>query len=379
VKTIVQPALSGLRFQVCYRLEGDHDEAFGRAEDITLEQTVEFPGDLLPDGDIRRQIVGRIEEFSPFGRVFRAVISYAMETAGGDLVQLLNVVFGNISIKPGVRVEWIDLPEEMLAWFKGPRFGIAGLREKVGVPYRPLLCTALKPMGLGSQTLAEMAYQFALGGVDLIKDDHGINAQPFSPFRERVERCSAAVARANRETGGKCLYLASLAAPAHLVVERAHFVQQAGGGGVVVMPGLVGLDTMRLLAEDDGLALPIMAHPAFQGSLVTCSTTGISHGVIFGMLARLAGADATIFPNYGGRFAFSKKQCEQIVTESRKPLGNLKPVFPAAGGGMTVERLPEMRQVFGNDVIFLIGGGMHRLGPDLKGNARHFKDMVERF
>ena len=43
-----------------------------------------------------------------------------METAADDLVQLLNVVFGNISIKPGIRVEALTLPREITARFRGP-------------------------------------------------------------------------------------------------------------------------------------------------------------------------------------------------------------------------------------------------------------------
>jgi hypothetical protein len=44
----------------------------------------------------------------------------AVETAADDLVQLLNVVFGNISIKPGIRVEALTLPREITARFRGP-------------------------------------------------------------------------------------------------------------------------------------------------------------------------------------------------------------------------------------------------------------------
>ncbi len=49
-------ALSGERFQVVYRLVGSEPEVRAQAQDICLEQTVEFPGDLLPAGDIRDQV-----------------------------------------------------------------------------------------------------------------------------------------------------------------------------------------------------------------------------------------------------------------------------------------------------------------------------------
>jgi ribulose-bisphosphate carboxylase large chain len=370
--------LSGERFGVVYRLTGDEAAAHAKAHDICLEQTVEFPDDLVPAGDIREHIVGQIVSFEPADTDhFEAVISYAVETSGFELPQLINVVFGNISIKPGIRVERLDLPSSLLQAFKGPRFGRKGLRALLHVPERPLLCTALKPMGLGLKELADLTYLFALGGIDIIKDDHGLANQAFAPFRERVQRCVEAVERANRETGRRCIYMPNVAAPADEVAQRALFAKQTGAGGVLIAPGLTGLDTMRQLADDDRIALPIMSHPAFQGSFVTSRDSGVSHYALFGQIARLAGADASIYPNYGGRFSFSRDECQSIAEGTAVPMAHLKTSFPTPGGGMSLARVPEMRQIYGRDVIFLIGGGLHKQGPDVVENCRYFLRLVE--
>lgn len=373
--------LSGQRFGVTYRIAcatGSEAEARDKAFDICVEQTVEFPADLIPSGDIRDSIIGRIESLNLWDEShFEAVISYAVETTGFELTQLLNVIFGNTSIKPGVRVERLDLPDALLAAFGGPRFGRAGLRQRLDVPDRPLLCTAIKPMGLSAKALAEMTYQLALGGIDVIKDDHGLADQSFAPFRERVERCVEAVARANQQTGLKCVYAPNVTAPVNQVLDNALFAKHAGAGAVLIAPGLAGWDAMRLIADDDRVALPVIFHPAFSGSFTASSDSGISHFALYGQLARLAGADATIFPNFGGRFAFSKAECRSIVAGATTEMGHLKPIFPAPGGGMTLANVPEMFELYGRDVIFLIGGGLHRHGPDLVENARYFREMVE--
>ena len=189
IKTTCTPArlFSGDRFSVTYRIAGIEKDARAKAEDICIEQTVEFPADEVPDGIIRDHVFGRIESFTHAGvGHYDAVVSYAVEIAAGELTQLLNVIFGNSSIKPGIRVEKLDLPGSMLSTFKGPRFGREGIRKLLNVPKRPLLSTALKPMGLSSQELADLGRQFALGGMDMIKDDHGLTDQPCSPFEERV-------------------------------------------------------------------------------------------------------------------------------------------------------------------------------------------------
>jgi len=369
---------SAERFSVTYRLFGGEKEARARAEDICIEQTVEFPAEEVPEGVIRDHVFGRIETFLPWGAdSFKAIISYANELVAGELTQFLNIMFGNISIKPGIRVEHLDLPESLLRGYKGPRFGRQGIRSLLRVEGRPLLSTALKPMGLSPKELAGLAYRFVLGGIDIIKDDHGLTDQRCAPFEERVVCCAEAVQRANQETGRHTLYAANITAPHREVMKRARRAKSAGAGGLMVAPGLVGYDLMRELADDDTIALPILAHPAFQGSFVT-SRNGLSHGVLFGQLARLAGADATIFPNFGGRFSFSREECREIAGATGEPMGRLKAIFPAPGGGMSLDMVPDMLETYGQDLIFLIGGGLFRHGPDLAENCRYFRKMVEK-
>ena len=372
-----QLELSGQRFLAVYHLTGTRDEALARAEDICLEQTVEYPEDLIPRQDIRDQILGRVTSFEPIddGR-FEAKIEFPIETAGGELPQLLNVLFGNISIKPGYRLMGFELPDELLRHFRGPRFGRQGLRELLGVHDRPLLSTAIKPMGLSAAELAEYARQFALGGIDLIKDDHGLADQPFCRYEDRVRLISEAVRQANEETGMKCIYAPNITAPVDQIVDRARFAREAGAGGYLISPGLVGFDTMRQVANDDQAGLPILCHPAFMGSFTVSPTGGIGHGALYGQICRLAGADVVIFPNYGGRFSFSEGECRDIIHGTQCDMGKLRPIFPSPAGGMKVDRVAELCSFYGNDSVLLIGGDLHRQGPDLAENCRRFGETV---
>ncbi len=369
-------ALSGRRFGVTYTIAAtDAREAEARARGICVEQTVEFPEDLLPDGPIRDQVVGQIEALDPQpGGAYRAHISYAVETVGADLPQLLNVLFGNTSLKAGVRVEALHLLGGEFS-LPGPRFGLDGLRQLTAAHRRPLLCTALKPMGLSPDELASMARAYTLGGVDMIKDDHGLADQPFCPFDERVARCAEAVAQANRETGGHTLYIPNLSGPADTLMARAELARAAGAGGVMLAPGLVGWDALRVIASDAGPDLPVLAHPALLGSHVISAGQGIAPRVLFGQLMRLCGADAVIFPHHGGRFPVTEADCRALVRGATDPMGNLRPVAPVPAGGIHLDRLPDLRRFYGDDVVFLIGGDLHR-GDDLVASCKRFRDLL---
>ena len=368
--------LSGERLMVVYHLAGSEAEARSRAADLCLEQTVEFPADLLPEGQIRDQVVGRVESLRALdGGGHAAEVSFAVETVGQELTQLLNVLFGNSSLKHGVRLERLDLPPSLLAHFRGPRFGRRGLRDLLDAPGRPLLCTALKPMGLSPPELARMARQFVEGGMDIIKDDHGLADQPFCPFEERVSRCAEAVAEACERTGRRALYMPNVSAPAHLVHQRARFARSVGAGGLLVAPGLIGWDTMRFLADDDDLALPVMSHPALLGSLLIHPSQGFSCAAMLGQLMRLAGADAVIYPHHGGRFPLTEQDCRQLARATVEPLSQIADCFPTSAGGIHLPRLPDLRVFYGDDVIFLIGGDLHR-GEDLIQSCGMFRELV---
>ena len=376
------------RFAVVYDvIASDEKDARDKILAICLEQTVELPASLVPEGSwIREHVVGKLESLTKgegLGGSWRCEISYHADTAGGEMTQLVNVIFGNTSMKEGVMVADVRMPPGVLRDYPGPKFGVEGLRKLAGVPDGAvMLMTALKPMGSSTAELARMAYEFAKGGIDIIKDDHGLADQPYSRYDERIRACAKAVDRANQETGRRCVYAPCVCAPAHLVISRAHAARDAGAGAVLMIPGITGMDTMRELAADATFGLPIICHPAMLGAMLGGGSKsrvgGFSHEVLLGVLPRLAGADMTIFPSFGGRFGFSVDECRGILRGSRRAMGTFPSIFPTPGGGMTMERVAKMKEVFGDDICLLIGGSLMGHSPDLVANSKFFMDIAGR-
>src|SRR2546422_1336872 len=81
----------------------DGEDPAAGAGDIAYEQTVELPADSVPPA-VAARTVGRIETLEPAGdERWRAVISFDAGIVGADDVpQLLNLLFGNISLKAGI-------------------------------------------------------------------------------------------------------------------------------------------------------------------------------------------------------------------------------------------------------------------------------------
>ena len=358
------------RLSVTYRISGNDPRRV--AEAIRVEQTIEFPFDLAPDW-IQNEIVGQIDFFgeSVTGPA-EVAISYNPEIFAGQISAFLNVLWGNVSLFPGVRIVGLEIPDSFLKNFSGPKFGVSGLRKLFGAESRPLLTTAIKPMGLSTSELVKMSTTLAEAGFDIIKDDHSLANQPWARWRERVVAISEAVAKVNSKNGSKVAYAPSLNLPADEIREAALFAREHGAGALLLLPGLQGFDLIRVISDEIGL--PIMGHPTMLGSLVTSPDSGISHGIVFGTLMRLAGADISIFPNHGGRFSFSPSECREIAAACKNPLGDLSPIWPAPAGGMSAERVPEILTFYGKDAALLVGGALHR--GDLAVNAKILRDAA---
>jgi ribulose-bisphosphate carboxylase large chain len=352
----------------------DYKQAKTKAFDICVEQTIEFPFHLVKKNFIKKFITGKIISLKQISKnLFSVLIQYNKLTIGTDFTQFLNVIFGNSSIKKGIKVEKIYPSDEIIKIWKGPAFGIKGIRKILNVYKRPVLCTAIKPMGLTSKELANLAYKFAYGGIDIIKDDHGLANQKFAPFKQRIKMVCAAV----KKSGKKCLYAPNISADTtDEIIKRALFAKKCGAGALVISPGLTGFAIINELANKIKINLPLLFHPAFLGSFTVNKTSGISHYALYGQLARLCGADIAIFPNFGGRFSFTKKECKEIDNACKDKMANIKKIFPAPGGGMTLDKIPYLKKFYGNDVIFLIGGALIDAGPDIIENCKKFKKLI---
>jgi ribulose-bisphosphate carboxylase large chain len=245
------------------------------------------------------------------------------------------------------------------------------LRTRVGAGRRALTCAAIKPQGLSPQALADLVRRFATGRIDYIKDDHGLADQRYSPFAERVRACAAAARHAAAETGHATRYVPSLSGNLDQLRQQVRIAREEGLDTLLVAPMVVGLSAFHALAsENRGMAF--LAHPAFGGA------ARIAPPLLIGKLFRLFGADAVIFPNYGGRFCYSEATCAAIADAARGPLGTLAPAMPVPAGGMNLDRLGEMLTFYGADVMMLIGGSLLAARERLTEESARFADEVTR-
>lgn len=363
-------------FEITYQvmvLEGE--EIDQKIEDICLEQSVELPRRLL-SGEIETKVVGEPTQRTQLkDNLYKVNVAFPLDNIDGDISQFLNILYGNISLQSGIRItgaEWKVLNDDL---FGGPAFGIDGIRKKFEKPGGALSSTSLKPLGTDPEGIANLAYQFATGGLDLMKDDHGITNQKYAPFEERVKACVSAVQQAADETGHRSYYFAHITALASKCVDRYKQAVDLGADGVLLCPHIAGMETMHQLARLD-IDLPIIAHPAFSGGLTTNEKQGLSPDFLYGQLWRALGADFVVYPNTAGRFSFSQEECHAINDSARTANVPFKKSFPMIGGGMKRSNIPHGLEAYGSDTVFLLGTSLYDHSAGLRAAAEELSGML---
>ena len=298
--------------------------------------------------------------FSIDGNV--AKIAYPVELfERGNMPNILSSVAGNVfglKALKNLRLNNIELPTELLKSFKGPRFGIEGIRKLLRVPERPLVGTIIKPkLGLKTADHAQVAYEAWLGGCDFVKDDENLSSQWFNPFEERVEKTLERRDKAEEETGERKVYMANVTAETETMVKRAEYVLAHGGEYVMVDILTCGFSALQTL-RNQGFKLVIHAHRAGHAAFTKNQKHGISMYVVT-RVARAMGVDQLHVGTVVGKMSETREEVLGNIDACKMPMGGLKPILPVASGGLHPKLVPALMKTFGKDFVIQAGGGIH--------------------
>jgi ribulose-bisphosphate carboxylase large chain len=355
--------------EAVYRLHVAPAQAAHRARLLAIEQSIEMPPEAVGEARVLDEVMARVERIEPQADgTSLARLQLACESVCEDAGQLMNMLFGNCSLQPDVELVDVEVPAPLARAFGGPNLGIAGLRRLTGAAARPLTCTALKPIGSTLDRLAALCRTFAQAGIDVIKDDHGWANQRSAPFAERVAACQRVVRESNEASGRRTVYAPSLYGTQAQMQRQIELARGLGVAAFLIAPLVCGVATFNAIKREHP-DVAFIAHPAFGGSRV-------APPLLLGRLLRLFGADAVIFPNHGGRFTYSSEICQAIARGNRHPWHGLRPALPVPAGGMSVERVPELKREYGDDSMLLIGGSLLIAGERLAERSRAFVEAV---
>ena len=266
-------------------------------------------------------------------------------------------VFGLKALK-NLRLLDIEFPNQLIASFKGPAYGIAGIRKLLKISKRPLVGTIIKPkLGLETQDHAKIAYEAWFGGCDVVKDDENLSSQKFNPFEQRLTKTLEKRDKAQEETGESKVYMINITAETDTMLKRAQAVIDQGGEYVMVDILTCGWSALQTI-RNQNFKLVIHAHRAGHAAFTKNPLHGVAMKVI-ATVARVIGVDQLHVGTVVGKMSETKVEVVENISVCKAELGGLKPVLPVASGGLHPRLVPALMETFGNDFVIQAGGGIH--------------------
>jgi ribulose-bisphosphate carboxylase large chain len=297
----------------------------------------------------------------------------------GNMPNILSSVAGNVfGLKTlrNLRLSDVYFPLKLIKSFKGPKFGIEGVRKLLKVYDRPLVGTIIKPkLGLKTVDHAKVAYEAWVGGCDIVKDDENLSSQKFNPFKERVLKTLRFRDKAEKEVGEKKVYMVNITSETKEMLKRAKYVVNHGGEYVMVDILTCGFSALQTLRNQD-FNLVIHAHRAGHAALTKNPYHGVSMKVI-AKIARVIGVDQLHVGTVVGKMFETKEEVMENCEALKMKIGNLKPVLPVASGGLHPSLVPALIQFFGKDFVIQAGGGIHGHKNGTIAGAKAMRQAVE--
>jgi 2,3-diketo-5-methylthiopentyl-1-phosphate enolase len=323
--------------------------------------------------DFESAVPGNLQERNWFMQ-----IAFPEINIGEQIPMLLTAVVGNISMAGQIKLVDIRFPKRYVKGFKGPKFGIEGIRKLLGVKSRPLLNNMVKPCtGYPLEVGANLFRLAALGGCDIIKDDELIADASFNSAAGRVKRYMEIERQVFEKTGEHTLYTVNISDKVPKIFKNARKAIELGANAIMINYVAVGLPVLQAIAEDPAINVPILGHMDVAGAMYMSPFHGMSSHLILGKLPRLAGADIVVIPAPYGKAPVIVDKFDAVARNLSFPLYNLKPAFPMASGGITPSMVPQVMQELGNDIVIGSGGGIHAHpeGPVAGGKA--FRQAID--
>jgi 2,3-diketo-5-methylthiopentyl-1-phosphate enolase len=310
--------------------------------------------------------------------VKKAIVQLAFPIAAWEenlnVPMMLLSIMGNIpAFSTKVRMLDLYVPKSVANKFNGPKFGIEGLRKKLGVYDRPLILQIIKPkMGMTPEETAAQVYQSALGGADLVKDDEMCSELANCRFEDRLTTVLAALDKAERETGHKTLYMVSITDEASRVHDKCRRAIELGATGLLYAYS-AGLSSLKTIADDPKINAPILLHVSHMLALLPSMNFPV-----LSKLCRLCGADMMLTPSMWSSIPVaSPEESLRVGQTLTAPFYNIKRTWPMPAAGMYPGLIEVLMQEHGIDFIVPAGGGMlgHPMG--YKAGAMAWRQAID--
>ncbi len=312
----------------------------------------------------------------------------------GNMPQILSSIAGNIfgmKALEGLRLVDVKWPKNLINSFKGPQYGIKGIRELLNIKRRPITATVPKPkVGYYAEEHAQIGYEIWIGGVDLLKDDENLSNQRFNRFEKRLDLSMKMRDKAENETGERKSYLINITAEVDEMKRRAKLVKDFNNEYVMIDILTIGWAAVQTIREEcEKLGLAIHAHRAFHAAFDRNPDHGMSMKVLaeiarmqgvdqlhIGGLGKLAGDKIEVLNNYKKIAQNSNESDLEVLAQNWHGMKN---VLSVCSGGVHPGIIHRLLELLSMDIAVQVGGGVLGHPGGTQSGAKALRQAIDAY
>jgi 2,3-diketo-5-methylthiopentyl-1-phosphate enolase len=291
----------------------------------------------------------------PYTKAAVVQLAFPIRAWGDNVPMMLLAIAGNcFAYSKDIMLTDVFIGKNLVNKFKGPKFGVDGIRALTGVKERPLSLHIIKPkMGMTPEQTAHQVSLTAAGGADMCKDDEMLGDAYNNTMDQRLPKVMEAIKRHEDKTGRTMLYMCSITDESHAMFDKARRAIDRGANGLLVTYS-AGPASLRYLTSHPDITVPVMLHASHMIAMMK----QIAWPVL-AKLCRLCGADLMLTPTMWSSIPMVSME-EGLRTSFVKlaPWGHIKRTFPMPCAGVYPGVAEVIIGEYGPDIIIPAGGGM---------------------
>ncbi len=366
---------------VCvYRVKTDLPMRTAAAAIATEQSTGTWTGVSTLEDDIFEAYSGKvIDVHDDICEIAYPIADFSLDIGG--VPQILSVIAGNLfglDALKAVRLEDCIFPRAIVKEFRGPKFGIEGMRSVLDRPEKPLVGTIVKPkIGLTPKGYGDYIYESGMGGLTNGKDDETLVNQEFCPLEERVVAIAEAIDRVRSETGHRIIHAINVSTRGDKILEVAERAQELGASEIMVDVLTAGFAAVQVIAEDPSIKVPVHVHRTMHAAFTRSKEHGIAWSVL-ARLTRMCGGDAIHIGTFGvGKMQGVSLEDKKSQMACVEPMYGMKPSLSVCSGGVHPALVSKLVEIAGKDIQIQAGGGVAGHPMGVRGGAKAMAQAVD--
>lgn len=277
----------------------------------------------------------------------------------------------------------VEFPSSYLACFEGPKFGLPGLEQLLGVEPPFLSVVVIPSIGSSAGSFAELAFKISEAGADIVVDDDIFGETEYLAVVDRAKAVRARLDNLRKAT----MYAVNITADAPFMMKVADELKALETAKFKIALRFCPIATgFAMLCSLRSVPLPKYAYSTLQRLL----TEDIQHGIDARLLAgimRVLGADFVYCGAIPGSYAATQGEAISIAKKLTVPWdyeheGQRKEIrssIPIITGGLTPGNVWCNLNELGCGVTLHTGSAAFTHPGGVTDGVRAFKQAVEAY